>query len=157
MAQRFAYEDATAAGMKGLASAYVYVGRSGLPSALIDLACLRASQINGCAYCVDLHSRDLRSAGMADEKLMLVSVWRESEPFFSAEERAALAWTESVTRVSETHVPEDDYREALTHFDETQLANLTLAIGVINAYNRMAVAFRRGPASPIPLDSYVPV
>ena len=156
MGKRFEYERAVAAGMKGLSGAYAYVGRSGLPSSLVDLVCLRASQINGCAYCVDLHSRDLRNAGMADEKLMLVSVWRETDSFFSAQERAALAWSESVTRVSETHVPDGDYRDALTQFDETQLANLTLAIGVINAYNRMAVSFRRGPAPPIPTDYHEP-
>ena len=157
MGQRFAYDAAAAAGMKALSDVYLYVDRSGLPSSLVDLVYLRASQINGCAYCIDLHARDLRNAGIADEKLMLVSVWREAEAFFSAEERAALAWTESVTRGSETHVPDADDQDALTQFDETQLANLTLAIGVINAYNRMAVTFRRGPAPPIPLEGYVPV
>ena len=152
MGQRFAYQDAAAAGMKALAGVHLYVRRSGLPRSLIDLVYLRASQINGCTYCIDLHSRDLRNAGMANEKLMLVSVWREAESFFSPEERAALAWTESVTRVSETHVPDADYQDALTQFDETQLASLTLAVGVVNAYNRMAVSFRRGPAPPSPPD-----
>ncbi|HEU4457149.1 MAG TPA: carboxymuconolactone decarboxylase family protein [Longimicrobium sp.] len=150
MGERFAYQDAVAAGMKALAAVHLYVARSGLPRSLIDLVYLRASQVNGCAYCIDLHARDLRSAGVEEEKLMLVSVWREAEPFFSERERAALAWTESVTRVSETHVPDADYRDALTRFDETELANLTLAVGLINAYNRMAVSFRRGPAPPGP-------
>lgn len=131
MSQRFAYQDAVAAGMKALAGVHLRVAGSGLPRSLIDLVYLRASQINGCAYCIDLHARDLRNAGVEAEKLMLVPVWREAESYFSAQERAALAWTESVTRVS-----------------ETQLANLTLAIGVINVYNRMAVSFRRGPAPP---------
>jgi AhpD family alkylhydroperoxidase len=150
MGQRFAYQDAVAAGMKALAAVHLYVARSGLPRALIDLVYLRASQINGCAYCIDLHARDLRNAGVEEGKLMLVSVWREAESFFSEQERAALAWTESVTRVSETHVPDADYQDALTRFDEMQLANLTLAIGLINAYNRMAVSFRRGPVPPSP-------
>jgi AhpD family alkylhydroperoxidase len=136
--------------MKALAGVQVSVLRSGLPRSLIDLLYLRASQINGCAYCIDLHSRDLRNAGVESEKLMLVPAWRETESYFSAQERAALAWTESVTLVSETHVPDADYQDALTQFDETQLANLTLAIGVINVYNRMAVSFRRGPAPPSP-------
>lgn len=152
MDQRFAYQDAIAAGMKALGGVHVYVARSGLPRSLIDLVYLRASQINGCAYCIDLHGRDLRKAGVEAEKLMLVSVWREAESFFSAQERAALAWTESVTRVSETGVPDADYQDALTQFDETELANLTLAIGLINAYNRMAVSFRRGPEPPRPPD-----
>jgi AhpD family alkylhydroperoxidase len=148
MGQRFAYQDAVAVGMKALAGVHLYVARSGLPRSLLDLVYLRASQINGCAYCIDLHARDLGNAGVAAEKLMLVPVWREAAAFFSEQERAALAWTESVTRVSETHVPDADYQDALTQFDETQLANLTLAIGVINAYNRMAVSFRRGPEPP---------
>ena len=150
MSQRFAYQDATAAGMRALGGVELYVVRSGLPRSLIDLVYFRASQINGCAYCIDLHARDLRKDGLAAEKLLLVPVWREAESYFSAQERAALAWTESVTRVSETNVPDADYQAALTQFDETQLANLTLAIGVINAYNRMAISFRRGPAPPSP-------
>ena len=148
MSQRFAYQAAVAAGMKALVGVHASVLRSGLPRSLIDLTYLRASQINGCAYCIDLHTRDLRNAGLAVEKLVLVPVWREAESYFSAQERAALAWTESVTRVSETNVPDVDYQAALTQFDETQLANLTLAIGAINAYNRMAVSFRRGPEPP---------
>ena len=150
MSQRFAYQDAVADGMKALGGVHLYVARSGLPRQLVDLAYLRASQINGCAYCIDLHARDLRRAGVPDEKLMLVSVWREAEAHFSPQERAALAWTESVTRLAETHVPDADYRDALTRFDETQLADLTLAVGLINAYNRMAVSFRRGPEPPAP-------
>jgi AhpD family alkylhydroperoxidase len=150
MGRRFAYQDAVADGMKALGGVHLYVARSGLPRTLVDLVYLRASQINGCAYCIDLHSRDLRRAGVPAEKLMLVSAWRESEEHFSAQERAALAWTESVTLLAETRVPDADYRAALAGLDETQLANLTLAVGVINAYNRMAVSFRRGPEPPEP-------
>ena len=154
MGQRFV-DEAAAAGMKALSGVYLYVDRSGLPSSSIDLVYLRASQINGCAYCIDLHARALRNAGMADEKPMLVSVWRDAESFFSGVERAALAWTESVTRVSETRVPNADYQAARTHFDEPQLANLTLAVGVIDAYNRMAVSFRLGPSPPRPPETDV--
>ena len=150
MSQRFAYQDAAAAGLRALGGVHLYVLRSGLPRSLIDLVYFRASQINGCSYCIDLHARDLRNDGLAVEKLLLVAVWREAESYFSAQERAALAWTESVTRVSDTNVPDADYQAALTQFDETQLANLTLAIGVINVYNRMAISFRRGPEPPSP-------
>ena len=117
MSQRFAYQDAAAAGMKALGGVHLYVLHSGLPRSLIDLVYFRASQINGCAYCIDLHARDLRKDGLAAEKLLLVPVWREAESYFSAQERAALAWTESVTRVSETSVPDADYQAALTQFD----------------------------------------
>lgn len=148
MSQRFVYQHVVAAGMRALVGVHASVLRSGLPKSLIDLVYLRASQINGCAYCIDLHTRDLRSEGLAVEKLVLVPVWREAESYFSAQEQAALAWTESVTRVSETNVPDADYQAARTQFDETQLANLTLAIGAINAFNRMAISFRRGPEPP---------
>lgn len=148
MSQRFAYQDAIPAGVRALGGVHLYVMQSGLPRSLIDLVYLRASQINGCAYCIDSHAHDLRKAGAAPEKLMLVSVWREAGAHFSARERAALAWTETVTRVSETHVPEADYQAALAEFDPAELANLTVAIGVINAYNRMAISFRREPQPP---------
>lgn len=148
MGQRFDYQAAVDAGMKAIGAAHVAVLRSGLPRSLLDLVFYRASLINGCSYCIDLHGRDLRNAGVSVEKLLLVPVWREAESYFSEQERAALAWTESVTRVAETSVPDADYQAALTQFDEAQLANLTLAIGVINVYNRMAVSFRRGPEPP---------
>jgi AhpD family alkylhydroperoxidase len=145
MTQRSAYQTLAAAGLKGLGGAHVYVSNSGLPKTLIDLVYLRTSQINGCAYCIDMHTRDLRKDGVAVEKLMLLSAWREAGEYFSERERAALAWTESVTAISETHAPDADYAAASAQFDEKELADLTLAIALMNAYNRMAIAFGRGP------------
>ena len=145
MTQRSAYQTLAAAGMRALGGAHLYVAKSGLPKPLIDLVYLRTSQINGCAYCIDMHTRDLQKDGTPVEKLMLVSVWREAGGYFSERERAALAWTESVTGISETHAPDADYAAASAQFDEQEMADLTLAIALMNAYNRMAIAFRRGP------------
>ena len=147
MSLRAPYQTHATEGLKALGGVYAYVATSGLEKSLIDLAYLRASQINGCAYCVDLHARDAIRDGMAVEKLMLVSVWREAGAHFSDRERAALAWAESVTYVAATHVPDADYAAARAQFTEKELADLTLAVGLINAYNRMAITFRRGPDS----------
>lgn len=147
MPLRSAYQTLAADGMKALGAVYGYVLKSGLEKPLVDLAFLRASQVNGCAYCVDLHTHDALKDGMAVEKLMLVSAWREAGAYFSDRERAALAWAESVTNVASTHVPEADYAAARAQFSEKELADLTLAVGLINAYNRMAIAFRRPPES----------
>ena len=147
MAQRSAYQTHAADGMRALGAVYGYVLKSGLEKPLVDLAYLRASQVNGCAYCIDLHTRDALAEGMTVQKLMLVPVWREAGAHFSDRERAALAWAESVTSVSTTHVPDADYAAARAQFTEKELADLTLAVGLINAYNRMAIAFRRGPES----------
>lgn len=147
MAPRSAYQTDAAAGMKALGGVYAYVRTSGLEKPLVDLAYLRASQVNGCAYCIDMHARDALADGMTVEKLLLVPVWREAGAYFSDRERAALAWAESVTNVSTTHVPDADYAAARAQFSEKELADLTLAVGLINAYNRMAIAFRRGPES----------
>jgi AhpD family alkylhydroperoxidase len=147
MTQRSAYQTHAAAGLKGLGGVHVYISNCGLPKQLIDLVYLRTSQINGCAYCMDLHTADLRKGGMPVEKLMLVSAWREVGRYFSEQERAALAWTESVTNISETHAPDADYQAAAAQFGEKELADLTLAIALMNTYNRMAIAFRRGPDS----------
>ncbi len=145
--QRSAYQSHAAGGVKALGGVYNYVLSSGLAKPLIDLVSLRASQINGCSYCIDLHRHDALAEGLSVEKLMPVSVWREAGAHFSDRERAALAWTESVTRVADTHVPDDDYAVASAQFTEKELADLTLGIGLINAYNRMAIGFRRPPDS----------
>ena len=142
---RMDYNRAAANGMKALGGLYGYIMTSGLPKTLVDLVYLRVSQINGCAYCIDMHSRDLIKDGMALEKLVLVPAWAESDPLFDAQERAALAWAETVTRVAETHVPDAAYEAAAQVFDEKQLADLTLAIGLMNTYNRMAISFRAEP------------
>ena len=147
MAPRMNYNAATPAGVKALGSVYGHISQSGLPKALIDLVYLRISQINGCAYCIDMHSRDLLNAGVSVEKLILVPAWREGGPLFDQIERAALAWAETVTLITETGVPDSEYEAAAAVFDQKQLADLTIAIGLMNAYNRMAVSFRATPAA----------
>ena len=111
----------------------------------MTLVYLRVSQINGCAYCIDMHSRELLAHGMNIEKLVLVPAWRESGALFDREEQAALAWAETVTRVADTRIPDEDYEAAAAVFGPTDLADLTIAIGLMNAYNRLAIGFRRPP------------
>jgi AhpD family alkylhydroperoxidase len=147
MTQRMDYNAATPAGMKALGGVYGHVMQCGLPKVLVDLVYLRVSQINGCAYCIDMHSRDLLAEGVKIEKLVLVPAWREAGALFDASERAALAWAESVTLVAATGVPDADYQAATAVFDNKQLADLTVAIGLMNAYNRMAISFRATPAA----------
>src|SRR6185436_17067842 len=117
------------------------------PKQLVDLVYLRVSQINGCAYCIHMHSRDLLKSGVAVDKLVLVPVWRDAGEIFSARERHALAWTETVTRVAETGVPDADYEAAASEFSDKELADLTYAIGLMNAYNRLSISFRVLPAA----------
>ena len=121
--------------------------RAGCQRLLIDLVYLRVSQINGCAYCIDMHSRDLLKADVPVEKLVLVPAWEEARPLFSDQEKAALKWAEVVTRVSETHVPDEAYAEARATFTEKQLTDLTIAVGLMNAYNRLAISFRAVPTA----------
>lgn len=150
MTQRMDYNAATPAGVKALGGVYGHVRQSGLPKTLIELVYLRVSQINGCAYCIDMHSRELLKAGVPVEKLVLVAAWREGGALFDEAERAALAWAETVTRVAETGVPDAAYGAAAAAFDAKQLADLTIAIGLMNAYNRLAVSFRAPPAAAKP-------
>ncbi len=147
MSQRLDYAAIAAGGMKAFAAAHGYVGQSGLPKPLVDLVYLRTSQINGCAYCIDMHSRDLLKDGMTIEKLALVPVWRDAAALFTEQEKAALEWTETVTRVAKTGVPETDFQAAAAHFSEKELADLTIAIALMNAYNRVAISFRATPAA----------
>jgi AhpD family alkylhydroperoxidase len=114
---------------------------SGLEPSLLELVKTRASQINGCAYCLDMHTKDARANGETEQRLYLLAAWREA-PFYTDRERAALAWTEALTLVSESHVPDDVYEEARRHFSEEELVNLSWAIVVINGWNRVAIAFR---------------
>jgi AhpD family alkylhydroperoxidase len=145
MSQRMNYVAAAPGGMKALGSVHGYISQSGLPKTLIDLVYLRVSQINGCAYCIAMHSRDLIKAGVPLEKLLLVSVSDEAGSRFSDQEKAALKWAEVVTRVSDTRVPDVAYAEARAAFSEKQLADLTIAISLMNAYNRLAISFRAMP------------
>jgi AhpD family alkylhydroperoxidase len=139
------YHAAAPAGMKALGNVYGYVSHSGLPSRLIDLVYLRVSQINGCAYCIDMHSRDLLKAGLPVEHLVLVAAWHEADSIFNENERAALAWAEAVTRLGERGVSDGAYEAAAAVFEEKQLADLTIAISLMNAYNRMAISFSATP------------
>jgi AhpD family alkylhydroperoxidase len=118
-----------------------YLKGSGVEEPLLDLIKLRASQINGCAYCIDMHWKDLAAAGEKAQRLYGLDAWRES-PYYTERERAALAWTEAVTNVRDGHVPDDVYEQAKKQFTEKELANLTLAVAAINAWNRLAIASR---------------
>ncbi|WP_375783652.1 carboxymuconolactone decarboxylase family protein [Bradyrhizobium sp. Pha-3] len=145
MSMRIDYNKVAPAGIKALGGVYGYLTQCGLPATLIELVYLRISQINGCAYCLDMHTRSLQKMGVAIEKLALLQVWREAEVLFDAEERAALAWAETVTRVAETAIPDADYQAARAVFSEKQLVDLTIAIGLMNTYNRIAIGFRNPP------------
>ncbi|MCY1297532.1 alkylhydroperoxidase AhpD family core domain protein [compost metagenome] len=144
---RLDYTQASPGGVKALAGVYGYVMQCGLEDILVDLVYLRVSQINGCAYCLDMHTSDLIQKGVKPVKLALLQAWHEAGALFSDREKAALAWAESVTRVADTHVPEETFRLAAAAFSEKQLADLTIAIGLMNAYNRLAISFRRAPDS----------
>src|SRR3954468_15442553 len=118
-----------------------YLHQSGLEIPLLHLIKLRASQINGCAYCIDMHWKDLRAAGEDEQRLYGLDAWRES-PYYTDRERAALEWTEAVTRVGDTHAPDSAYEVVRAQFDEKQTVELTWVIAAINAWNRMAISFR---------------
>jgi AhpD family alkylhydroperoxidase len=145
MAKRLDYNQIAPLGAKALGGVYGYVAQSGLPAELVDLVYLRVSQINNCAYCLDMHTRDLIKKGVDIGKIALVQAWEEGSELFTPTERAALAWAESVTRVAETGVPDSAYQAARAVFAEKQLVDLTIAIGLMNAYNRMAISFRNTP------------
>ncbi|MGH9627881.1 MAG: carboxymuconolactone decarboxylase family protein [Bryobacteraceae bacterium] len=145
MSQRLNYHATAPAGMKALGAVYGYVRQSGLPSRLVDLVFLRVSQINGCAYCIDSHSRDLLKTGLAYEHIVLVAAWPEAGGIFDEKEKAALAWAEVVTRLSDHGVPDSAFEAASNMFGEKQLVDLTIAISLMNAYNRMAISFRATP------------
>lgn len=121
-----------------------YLHSSSLGSRLQHLVKTRASQINGCAQCIDMHTKDARAEGESEQRLYALDAWRET-PFFDERERAALEWTEAVTRVAESHIPDDVYERVRPHFSEQELANLTLAIANINTWNRLNIAFRTVP------------
>ncbi|WP_436820813.1 carboxymuconolactone decarboxylase family protein [Variovorax sp. DT-64] len=147
MNMRLDYTKASPGGVKAFGGVYGYVVQSGLDDTLVELVYLRVSQINGCAYCLDMHTASLIKKGVTPTKLALVQAWHEAGPVFSEREKAALAWAESVTRVADTHVPEHDFNAAAKVFSEKELADLTMAIGLMNAYNRLAISFRRAPDS----------
>jgi AhpD family alkylhydroperoxidase len=118
-----------------------YLRRSGLPAGLIELVKMRASQINGCAYCLDIHSKDARKHGESEQRLHLLSAWRDS-PLYTPAERAALAWTEALTSISSGHAPDADYEALRMHFTDKEIVDLTYLIGMINLWNRLAISMR---------------
>ncbi|HEV2382575.1 MAG TPA: carboxymuconolactone decarboxylase family protein [Terriglobia bacterium] len=123
-----------------------YVRRSGLEPSLLDLVRMRSSQINGCAYCIDMHSKDARAAGQTEQRLYALDAWRET-PFYTDRERAALAWTEALTLVSQGHVPDEVYELARKQFSEKEIVDLTLAVVEINSWNRIAISLRAVPGT----------
>lgn len=123
-----------------------YVRNSGLEPSLLELVKVRASQINGCAFCIDMHTKEARADGETEQRLYALNAWQET-PFFTDRERAALAWTEAVTLIGETRVPDDVYEHASQRFSELELVNLTMAIIAINGWNRICVSFRTVPGS----------
>lgn len=132
--------------MKAMTNLHAYVGKCGLDHKLLELVKLRASQINGCAWCMDMHTKELRAAGESEQRLYLLSAWREC-PFYTERERAALSWTEALTLLTEGNVPDDIFALAREQFGEEELVNLTLAIVAINGANRINVAFRTVPGN----------
>jgi len=142
--ERINYYTSSPEAMKAMMALENATASLGLEKSLLELVKLRASQINGCAFCVDMHANDARKAGESERRLMGVSVWRET-PFFTPRERAALAWTEALTLLSQTHAPDEDYAAISREFTPAEQVNLTLAIATINAWNRFGVGFRAVP------------
>ncbi len=145
MHARIDFYTASPYAIKALIALEVAVNKLGLEPSLLELVKLRASQINGCAFCVDMHTTDARKAGETERRLHGVSVWRET-PFFSERERAALSWTEAMTQISLTHAPDADYELLKSQFTPKEQVDLTLAISTINSWNRFAIGFRKMPA-----------
>ena len=152
MSQRIDYTKVSPAGVKALGGVHSYVAQSGLNTRLIDLVYLRISQINGCAYCLDMHTRALLKEGVTVEKLALLQAWREAGKLFDVRERAALAWAESLTEVARTGAPDHDFQAAAEVFNEKELVDLSIAIALMNAYNRLAIGFRSPPEAALAAD-----
>lgn len=142
MTQRIDYQSIAPDAVKAMYGLEKYVHGCGLEGSLLELVKYRASQMNGCGYCMDMHTKDARSKGETEQRLYCLSAWRET-PFYTQRERAALAWTEAVTLLAQRQVPDDIYEDARRHFSELELVNLTMAIVAINGWNRLAVSFRR--------------
>ncbi len=141
MEPRLNYPKIAPEGIQILGKLEAYIKHSGLEPELIELVKLRSSQINGCAYCIDMHTKDARSHGESEQRLYGLNAWREA-PFYTARERAALAWAEAVTLIGRDHVPDEVYNQARAHFSEKELVDLTLAVIAINSWNRLAISFR---------------
>jgi len=146
MEQRLDYLTATPNVVRAMLGLHKPLSQSGLEKGLLDLVYFRVSQINGCAYCLDMHSKDLRAHGETEQRLYMLDAWRET-PFFTEKERAALSWTESLTNIQAGHAPDEVYDELSRNFSEEERVNLTLAITTINAWNRIAIGFRLVPGN----------
>ena len=144
MKPRMNFYQAAPDTMKALMALENQIAASGLEQSLIELVRTRASQINGCAFCVNMHTQDARKRGETEQRLYLLNAWRES-PVYTDRERAALAWTEAVTLISETHAPDDVYEQVRAQFSEVETVNLTMLVASINAWNRIAISFRSTP------------
>ena len=141
MKPRMNFYQAAPDTIKALSALETQIQSTGLEKSLIELVKIRASQINGCAYCINMHTEDARKRGETEQRIYLLSAWRES-PLYSDRERAALAWTEAVTLISETHAPDDVYEQVRMQFSEQETVNLTMLVATINAWNRLAISFR---------------
>lgn len=146
MQPRLNYSKVAPDGVEGFSQLGKYIHSGELEDSLIELVKLRASQINGCAFCIDMHTKDARSHGESEQRLYGISAWHEA-PFYTERERAALAWTEAVTLISHDHVPDELYDEVRQHFTEKELVDLTLAVIAINSWNRLAISFRTVPGT----------
>jgi AhpD family alkylhydroperoxidase len=141
MSTRIDYSKVAPGALRAMFGLESYVRGSGLEESLLNLIRMRASQINGCAYCLDMHSKDARALGETEQRLYVLNAWREA-PFYTDRERAALAWTEALTLVAEDHVPDEVFNEVRPHFTDEELASLSLAIVSINGWNRLNIAFK---------------
>ncbi len=146
MKPRIDYVRASPEGYAAMQTLNRHVKESGLEPQLLELVKIRSSQINGCAFCIDMHTKDARARGETEQRLYALDAWRET-PFYTERERAALAWTEAVTRVADGHVPDDVFEPARQQFSEKELVDLTLAVVLINGWNRLAISFRSVPGS----------
>jgi AhpD family alkylhydroperoxidase len=149
MESRIDFKKVSPNAVKAMFGLQSYVNASGLPHALLELVKMRASQINGCAFCIDMHSKDARAKGETEQRLYALDAWRET-PFYTPQERAALAWTEAITLIREGHAPDASYAEVREHFSESEIVDLTLAIVAINGWNRLSIAFRTPPGTYVP-------
>jgi AhpD family alkylhydroperoxidase len=146
MAERINYSKVAPGGYRAMSGLEKAVRESGLEPSLLDLIKLRASQVNGCAYCLDMHWKDARARGESEQRLYSLDAWRETS-YYTERERAALTWTEAVTQITGNHVPDELYEQVRPHFSEEELVNLTLAVVAINGWNRLAISFRTEPGT----------
>jgi len=146
MTERINYSKVAPGGYRAMSGLEKAVRESGLEPSLLDLIKLRASQINGCAYCLDMHWKDARARGESEQRLYSLDAWRETS-YYTERERAALTWTEAVTQITGNHVPDELYEQVRPHFSEEELVNLTLAVVAINGWNRLAISFRIEPGT----------